>query len=90
MGYVGDIPESVPSALKPKSQWISVDDRLPINSLEEMNGKKHISIPVIVATDGMVDYCEFHCGNAISFWTEFGCDNKVTHWMPLPPLPEGE
>jgi hypothetical protein len=67
-----------------QSDWISVKDRLPDNDDD------------VLVTDGKrleiafwFYYFEPHCW---SFSNELaGYDTgAITHWMPLPPLPEGK
>lgn len=65
------------------SEWISVKDRLPEYSCEVItyDAKKHVAQTLgyskkwgkFNASD-----CLDHCNNAID----------VTHWMPIPDLPE--
>ena len=69
------------------SEWISVDDRLPISE-HEMKSNYEIEY-VIVCADGEVSSGEYRCGKTIDFWYEFDGD-KVTHWMPLPAPPKGK
>ena len=60
-------------------EWISVDDRLPVDQEEVLvctrskNGIRNID-KGYMAIDRFI-----HRGRA-----------EVTHWMPLPPLPKGE
>lgn len=70
------------------SEWISVDDRLPINTPDEMGDSNYIVIDVIVTNGKRVWHSLFKAGNVNSFWKEFDCNLKVTHWMPLPLPPK--
>ena len=57
-------------------EWISVDDRLP----EPFKS-------VLVFRDGKISI-DYNEGNG---WFAYDFNGKrVTHWMPMPPLPKGE
>jgi hypothetical protein len=61
---------------KDAMQWVSVNDRLP----EET--KQYLTY------DGGYDLID-----VVSYYVDCGkwnCSYKITHWMPLPPKPEGE
>lgn len=59
-----------------KSEWISVDERLP-----DENGR---FLTVDKIGDMMVCYWEKHFG-----WFASVCNkNAITHWMPLPEPPK--
>ncbi|MEO4185195.1 DUF551 domain-containing protein [Acinetobacter pittii] len=68
-------------------EWISVEDRLPVNNADEMGEQLYISQEVIVFDGVTVSAAEFNVGNTIVFWSAF---NKVgvTHWMSLPEPPK--
>jgi hypothetical protein len=70
-------------------EWISVNDRLPINKKEEMQTDYH-SEDVLVYDGIEVSVCDFSAGRSINFWTNFIHNDKVTHWMPLPQPPKGD
>lgn len=76
-----------------KQEWISVEERLP--EIKE----HHCSDTVLVYfADGSIgfDQLEENCFGGVLFFCEkpspFGEDEglEVTHWMPLPSLPEKE
>lgn len=61
-----------------KSEWISVDERLP-----ERTGKY-----LVFTFDRRIYICNFidhYCNGDAQF-----DDYKVTHWMPLPEAPKGD
>jgi len=69
------------------SEWISVEDRLPISEAE-MADHNYLNIEVIIATDSFVSTGYFEAGNTFNFWCEFkDIGEDVTHWMPLPEPP---
>lgn len=73
----------------PQSEWISVDDRFPVNGAEEMKCNYEQCEVIVSLDDGMVTTAEFQCGKTVGFWCGFAKESKelsgVTHWMPLPP-----
>jgi hypothetical protein len=68
-------------------EWISVEDRLPINCDKDLDGKNYTDMEVIVCLDGVVCVDHFMAGNTVGFWCRF-FQHNVTHWMPLPSPPE--
>jgi hypothetical protein len=70
------------------SNWISVNDRLPLNPAE-VNCYQTIEV---IGTDGKeVFACEFKAGDSYGEWSTFEIDYtqvNVTHWMHMPKLPE--
>lgn len=70
---------SMPETTKPG--WISVKERLP-----------NFGIPVLICWDGYTDIAEYRCGMVCPKWRtqHYGTVDlaSVTHWMPLPELPE--
>lgn len=78
-----------------KSRWISVEEKLPedCKELTIIDTKEKKSIPVLAVIDGCVQSAERtyikNTGNPNIEW--IWITNKwdtVTHWMPLPTLPE--
>lgn len=71
-----------------REQWISVDDRLP--ELIPRSAGTGYSEAVVVLTSGkkamiaIWDGIDFIC--AARYWGAEG--EQITHWMPLPELPE--
>lgn len=73
-------------------EWISVNDRLPVNSADEMACNcEHIEV---IVSDGFRSACGmFKCGRTDHFWWWFDSEeleNDVTHWMHLPKPPKAE
>ena len=65
-------------------QWIPVEEELP-----NENGKTGQSISVW-ATNGLMS-CEMRYNFDTKKWTDmWGDPFDVTHWMPLPTLPQGK
>ena len=65
--------------LEKQNQWISVEDRLPDHD------KK-----VLVSDGERIDFGRYkRYSKPVSFFT-FGMHFRVTHWQPLPDLPEDE
>lgn len=73
------------------TNWISVDDRLP---LELCDKTAYETIDVIVSDGVTVCECTFCRGGAHvgAPWREFNdcmvAASSITHWMPLPDPPE--
>ena len=69
------------------NEWISVDDRLPIDYL---NVKGHETMEILIVSGGVTEYCEISCGPWPKPWYKFDNFHKgfITHWMPLPKPPE--
>ena len=73
--------------LESKSQWISVEDGLPITESQIIKDNlKYMTVDVICFDGNLVFQCEFRAGNTIEFWSGFDSEN-ITHWMPLPAPP---
>lgn len=76
--------------------WISVDDSLP-EFTKKVNCAKISELVLIQCKNGAITrarYIEVSGEIPIKTWecvdAGFGvCDDKVTHWMPIPVLPEG-
>lgn len=68
----------------PKSPWISVKDDLPCNHPELMDGYIH-TVRVFVSTheDVLITRMTYRSRRWEWFW-----DGEITHWMPIPILPE--
>lgn len=82
-GAVKNAPVTLMSA-EPVIRWISVEDRLP----EDSDGW-------VLMTDGKDWYKAprawmFRLSGEPGYWipARHGAGAKITHWMPLPPLPE--
>ncbi len=74
-----------------KSDWISVEDRLPEDGIENMFNFGGIGY--FLVSDGInvgIQYRMKYPNQRIE-WTAFDmynlCTNKITHWMPLPEPP---
>ena len=81
----------------PKSSWISVEDDLPCNHKELMDGEHYTkSVLVVVAWDDdpskkyikICNMCNIVLGSINVCWHWLiGTHYKVAYWMPLPKLP---
>ena len=77
----------------PKSSWISVDDDLPCNHKELMDGEHRTKqvLAVLIYDKDPSKTCVKVCamaesGNTSWYW-QVGIHYKVAYWMPLPKLP---
>ena len=69
------------------SEWISVNDRLPLTRKDLKNGSA--AVEVLVWNGLFVYLDDFSIGDKPKFWTHFNMSN-VTHWMPLPAPPKND
>ena len=68
----------------PKSQWISVEDRLPEPEKEVIILNKRKQVDIDFLTDDFEGgYYWWKSDEAI-----FCEDDEITHWMPIPQLPK--
>ena len=76
------------SALKAESDWISVEDRLPLKT-EDVKSYDTVLV-ITLSKNNNVTACNFELGNTANTWHRFniGLNDAVTHWMPLPPPPQ--
>lgn len=78
-----------------KEKWISVKEQLPPIAVEHRDCDLHwfASEQVLgFADEGVyviVRYTSVVCGDVAWICAE-GCEYTVTHWMPLPPVPDTE
>jgi hypothetical protein len=94
MVHCSQIDELPRANVVPKTEWISVDERLP----EELYGKYRKQIRVLVCTErGKVSTATrqraVHFDKSKLVWVELGTfewsgRKHVTHWMPLPEPPD--
>jgi hypothetical protein len=65
------------------NEWISVDDRLP---LDESDKKLHpyTQYNCLIYRNGHVEFGAFSVGNLPEPWGCFSADN-ITHWKPITP-----
>ena len=66
------------------SDWISVDDRLPITEKDMIDGDVKYSEVDVIGYDGV---SQFQAGNTLTYW---GCfiEEGITQWAPLPEPPK--
>ena len=94
--HCSQIDELPRADVVPKSEWISVDERLPEDTLP--SDYKHKTIKVLVAIKAkngvsirtqqrFLDYT-YKDGKRTTYWTWRFSAGKVTHWMPLPEAPK--
>lgn len=69
----------------PKSPWISVKDDLPCNHPELVDGYIYTNQVLVKIHDGI--FITTRMTYRSRRW-EWFCDGKITHWMPIPILPE--
>lgn len=74
----------------PKTEWISVDERLPEPN-EECLVSARVGDRVVIDLGELIQYCD---GRIFGWMTTNDWDEgegcKITHWMPLPEPPKGE
>jgi hypothetical protein len=91
------IAEALYNANCRKQEWISVEERLPEDTIPD--DYKHKTIKVLVAIRGkngvtirtqqrFLDYT-YRDDKRTAFWTWRFSGGDVTHWMPLPEAPKG-
>ena len=88
---VGNIPNPVylqSQAQQTKSQWISVEERLPESKNEVLVFEKsnNVSFSFFDGKAWFINEYERNYG----YIQRKLPDGLVTHWMPLPPAPEGD
>lgn len=83
--YIQQLEDHIRDLTKMVPRWISVKDRLPENSLRALvrviHSYNHTDVYADIAMSYFVDG---HWGDISSKYYD------VTHWMPLPALPEDE
>lgn len=84
------------------AEWISVKDRLPeiveeylsfyetILVLATNGNKVLIGSFAVSKDDGGLSFYEECYDFIISYYHDMFEHKDITHWMPLPPMPEGE
>ena len=82
---IGDVFNDVVGIVKQHSEWISVDERLPIENDGRVSWgvnayKKYILVNIV--SRGIAMTCRFNLTDKC-----FETADKVTHWMPLPQPP---
>jgi hypothetical protein len=74
------------------SEWISVEDRLPITRDYMIDLNSNFETIDVICFDGYVVYPDtFKAGNTAGFWCEFESDDQsyqAIYWMPLPEPPK--
>lgn len=78
---IADGIEAIPAAdVEPVRRWIPCSERMP-----GTNGKD-VSCLAYIPSFGAVDIADYHPD--VDEWTFMCLPVTVTHWMPLPELPE--
>ena len=76
----------------PKLRWISVDDDLPCNHSDLILTYNNIPFStkrVMVVTDiHTLFLCEMKKDNNLGWIWNYSTKDKITHWFPIPKLPE--
>lgn len=65
----------------PKSPWISVKERLPIEEKDGLSTKV-----LVLSTKNKVDFSRYDYD--VGGWISPVLDIEFTHWMPIPKLPK--
>ena len=102
VGFLGDVPQYhqyelwVRQAIRllNRSEWISVEDRLPEEGVRVLavkklkDGRRDLALATCIPEYKHHDYVT---GEDIvePYWV-CGGNNNITHWMPLPEMPEEE
>ena len=75
-----------------ENQWISVDDDLPCNHSDLVLTYNNIPFStkrVMVMTDiHTLFLCEMKKDNNLGWIWNYSTKDKITHWFPIPKLPE--
>ena len=76
----------------PKLRWISVNDDLPCNHSDLVLTYNNIPFStkrVMVVTDiHTLFLCEMKKDNDLGWIWNYSTKDKITHWFPIPKLPE--
>ena len=75
-----------------KSRWISVEERLP-NEKKVIDNELYFATVLVCTENADTRRKIAHYDDVLKEWfilgDPFSFKGKVTHWMPLPELPEG-
>lgn len=77
----------------PKNPWVSVNERLPEDSLPQLTnnelGRKTMKV-IVLMMDGriMEAYRRFYCNRQWYWNIPSRMREQVTHWMPVPARPQ--
>ena len=86
-GLVKAYEDGYEQGKKDAMQWVSVNDRLPEESGEYL---VYMESGYVIILDYSVNYKAFNAFDWFSNADVIEYALPVTHWMPLPPSPEGE
>jgi hypothetical protein len=77
----------------PESPWVSVNDRMPEDSILTLSnpqlGRKTMKVIVLMMDGRIMETCRRIYHDRQWYWNiPSRMREQITHWMPIPPVPE--